>query len=121
MLPTQINIFAIMGVVEKISMEFAGAYSRMALSYTMKNYKDVPKHMHNITASFPLLISSSIDDDAKQWVLQKPKSQLGFLEIPAILDTANNSLLLCDESTRRSGNKKFLASLIQKYFSTTCC
>ncbi len=116
---TQINIFAIMGVVEKISMEFAVAYSRMTLSYAMKNHTIFPKQMHNITASFPLLISSCIDDDAKQWIQQKPKSQLGFLEIPVILDSGNNTLLLCNESTRRSGNKKFLAGLIQKYFNTT--
>ena len=116
---TQINIFAIMGVVERVGREFAEAYSRMALSYTMKNYKDFPKQMYNITASFPLLISSCIDDDVKQWIQQKPKSQLGFIEMPVILDSGNNTLLLCDESTRRSGNKKFLAALIQKYFNTT--
>jgi hypothetical protein len=116
---TQINIFAFMGVVEKVSMEFAVAYSRMTLSYAMKNHTDFPKHMNNITASFPFLISSCIDDDAKQWVQQKPKSQLGFIEMPVILDSGNNTLLLCDESTRRSGNKKFLAGLIQKYFNTT--
>ncbi len=116
---TQVNIFAFMGVVEKISMEFADAYSRMTLSYAMKNHKNFPKHMNNITASFPLIISSYIDDDAKQWIQKKPKSQLGFIEMPVILDTDNNSLLFCDESTRRSGNKKFLATLIQKYFNTT--
>ncbi len=116
---TQVNIFIFMGVVEKISMEFAVAYSRMTLSYAMKNHKYFPKQMNYITASFPLLISSCIDDDAKQWIQLKPKSQLGFHGIPVILDSGNNSLLLCHESARRSGNKKFLASLIQKYFSTT--
>ncbi len=116
---TQINIFAFMGVVEKISMEFAVAYSRMTLSYAMKNHTDFPKHMNSITASFPLIISSCIDDDAKQWIQKKPKKQLGFIEMPVILDTVNNTLLYCNESTRRSGNKKFLATLIQKYFSTT--
>ena len=40
---TQINIFAFMGVVEKVSMEFAVAYSRMTLSYAMKNHRDIPK------------------------------------------------------------------------------
>ena len=116
---TQVNIFTFIGVVEKISMEFAVAYSRMALSYAMKNHKNFPKQMNNITASFPLLISSCIDDDAKQWIQQKPKSQLGFHEMPIILDTDNKTLLFCNESTRRSGNKKFLAGLIQKYFNPT--
>jgi hypothetical protein len=116
---TQINIFAFMGVVEKISMEFAVAYSRMTLSYAMKNHTDFPKHMNNITASFPLIISSCIDDDAKRWIQQKPKSQLGFIEMPVIIDTGSDTLLFCEESTRRSGNKKFLATLIHKYFSTT--
>ena len=116
---TQINIFAMIGVVEKVSMEFAVAYSKMTLSYAMKNYKNFPKQMNSITASIPLLISSFIDDDAKQWIQQKPKSQLGFLEIPVILDSGNNTLLLCNESTRSSGNKKFLAGLIQKYFNLT--
>ena len=57
---TQVNIFMFMGVVEKISMEFAVAYSRMTLSYAMKNHNNFPKHMNNITASFPFLISSCI-------------------------------------------------------------
>ncbi|MGR3294217.1 MAG: hypothetical protein ACUZ9M_09415 [Candidatus Scalindua sp.] len=116
---TQINIFAFIGVVEKVSMEFAVAYSRMTLSYAMKHHTDFPKHMNNITASFPVLVSSRIDDDAKQWIQQKPNSQLGFIEMPVILDTDNNTLLFCNESTRRSGNKKFLAVRIQKYFNTT--
>ncbi len=116
---TQINIFAFMGVVEKVSMEFAVAYSRMTLSYAMKNHSIFPKHMNNITVSFPILLSPCIDDDAKQWIQQNPKSQLGFHERPIILDTDNNTLLLCNESSRRSGNKKFISSLIQKYFSTT--
>ncbi len=114
---TQINIFAIIGIVEKVSMEFAVAYSKMPLSYAMKNYKIFPKQMQHITVSFPLLISSCIDNDAKQWIRQRPKSQLGFVEMPVILDSGNNTLLLCKESTRRSGNKKFLAGLIQKYFN----
>ncbi len=111
---TQINIFAMIGVVEKVSMEFAVAYSKMTLSYAMKNHTIFPKQMHNITAIFPILISSCIDDDAKQWIQQKPKSQLGFHEIPVILDSGNSALLLCNKSTRNSGNKKFLAGLIQK-------
>ncbi len=116
---SQVNIFAIMSVVEKVSLEFAVAYAKMTLSYAMKSYKIFPKQMNNITASFPLLISSCIDEDAKRWILQKPKSRLGFLEMPVILDSNNNTLLLCNESTRRSGNKKFLAGLIQKYFNLT--
>ena len=116
---TQINIFVFIGVVEKVSMEFAVAYAKMSLSYAMKNHTIFPKQMYNITASVPILISSCIDDDAKQWIQQKPKSQLGFLEIPVILDSGNNALLLCNESTRNSGNKKFLAGLIQKYFNLT--
>ncbi|GAX61950.1 hypothetical protein SCALIN_C28_0152 [Candidatus Scalindua japonica] len=115
---TQVNIFAIMGIVEKISGEFVEAYSRMALSYAMKNHKLFPKQMHNITASFPLLISTYIDNDAKQWVQQQYKSQLGFHEIPVILDSGNNTLLHCDKSKLSSGIKKFLAGLIQKYFNT---
>ena len=39
---TQVNIFAFMGVVEKVSMEFAVAYSKMTLSYAMKNHKKNP-------------------------------------------------------------------------------
>jgi hypothetical protein len=74
--------------------------------------------MHCVTASFPLLISSSIDDDARQWAKQKLKKQLGFLEIPIILDSGNNTLLYCDEkSSQSSGYYKFLDGLIQKYFN----
>lgn len=116
---TQINVFAILGVAERVTKEFIDAYSRIVLSYSIKNNNEFPKHMHSITASFPLLISSIIDEDARQWIRQKPKKQFGFLEIPIILDSGTNTLLYCDEkSARSSGHYKFLAGLIQKYFNT---
>jgi hypothetical protein len=116
---TQVNIFAIMGVADRVTKEFLEAYSRITLSYSIKNNDVFPKQMHCVTASFPLLISSSIDDDARQWVKVRLKKQLGFLEIPIILDSGNNTLLYCDEkSSRSSGYYKFLDGLIQKYFNT---
>ncbi len=116
---TQVNIFVIMGIADRVTKEFIEAYSRITLSYSIKNNDVFPKQMHCVTASFPLLISSSIDDDARQWVKQKLKKQLGFLEIPIILDSGNNTLLYCDEkSSRSSGYYKFLDGLIQKYFNT---
>jgi hypothetical protein len=113
---TQVNIFAIMGVADKVTKEFVEAYSKVTQSYAMKNYKSFPKQMNSITVNFPLLISSTIEDDARQWIRRKLQSQLGFHEIPIILDTNNNNLLLCDKTYRSSGNYKFFDSLIQKYF-----
>ena len=115
---TQVNIFVIMGVADRVTKEFIEAFSKITLSYSIKNNDVFPKQMHCVTASFPLLISSSIDDDARQWVKQKLKKQLGFLEIPIILDSGNNTLLYCDEkSSQSSGYYKFLDGLIQKYFN----
>ena len=115
---TQVNIFAIMGVADRVTKEFIEAYSKITLSYSIKNNDVFPKQMHCVTASFPLLISSSIDDDARQWVKVRLKKQLGFQEIPIILDSGNNTLLYCDEkSSQSSGYYKFLDSLIQKYFN----
>jgi hypothetical protein len=113
---TQVNIFVIMGVANKVTKEFAEAYSKVTLSYAMKNYKSFPRQMNSITANFPILISSTIEDDARQWIRQRPRHQLGFLEMPIILDSTDNTLLLCDKTYRSSGNYKFLNSLIQKYF-----
>jgi hypothetical protein len=116
---TQVNIFAIMGVADRVTKEFIEAYSKITLSYSIKNNDIFPKQMHCVTASFPLLISSSIDDDARQWVKVRLKKQLGFQEIPIILDSGNNTLLYCDEkSSQSSGYYKFLDGLIQKYFNT---
>ena len=115
---TQVNIFVIMGVADRVTKEFIEAFSKITLSYSIKNNDVFPKQMHCVTASFPLLISSSIDDDARQWAKQKLKKQLGFLEIPIILDSGNNTLLYCDEkSSQSSGYYKFLDGLIQKYFN----
>jgi len=75
---TQVNIFAIMGVADRVTKEFIEAYSKITLSYSIKNNDVFPKQMHCVTASFPLLISSSIDDDARQWVKVRLKKQLGF-------------------------------------------
>ncbi len=113
---TQVNTFAIMGVAEKVTKEFVEAYSKVTLSYAMKNYKSFPKQMNSITVNFPLLISSTIEDDATQWIRRRPKHQLGFLEMPIILDTNDNTLLLCEKTYRGSGNYKFLDSFVQKYF-----
>jgi hypothetical protein len=116
---TQVNIFAIMGVADRVTKEFIEAYSKITLSYSIKNNNVFPKQMNCVTASFPLLISSSIDDDARQWVKVRLKKQLGFQEIPIILDSGNNTLLYCDEkSSQSSGYYKFLDGLIQKYFNT---
>ncbi|MGR3303560.1 MAG: hypothetical protein ACUZ8I_13795 [Candidatus Scalindua sp.] len=116
---TQVNIFVIMGVADRVTKEFIEAYSRITLSYSIKNNEVFPKQMRCVTASFPLLISSSIDDDARQWVKVRLKKQLGYLEIPIILDSGNNTLLYHDEkSSRSSGYYKFLDGLIQKYFNT---
>lgn len=115
---TQVNIFVIMGVADRVTKEFIEAYSRITLSYSIKNNDVFPKQMHCVTASFPLLISSSIDDDARQWVKVRLKKQLGFQEIPIILDSGNNTLLYCDEkASQSSGYYKFLDGLIQKYFN----
>ncbi len=116
---TQVNIFVIMGVADRVTKEFIEAFSKITLSYSIKNNDVFPKQMHCVTASFPLLISSSIDDDARQWVKVRLKKQLGFLKIPIILDSGNNTLLYCNEkSSRSSGYYKFLDGLIQKYFNT---
>ena len=116
---TQVNIFVIMGVADRVTKEFIEAFSRITLSYSIKNNDVFPKQMHCVTVSFPLLISSSLDDDARQWVKVRLKKQLGFMEIPIILDSNNNTLLYCDEkSSRSSGYNKFLDGLIQKYFNT---
>ena len=116
---TQVNIFVIMGVADRVTKEFIEAYSKITLSYSIKNNDVFPKQMHCVTASFPLLISSSIDDDARQWVKVRLKKQLGFQEIPIILDSGNNTILYCDEkSSQSSGYYKFLDGLIQKYFNT---
>ena len=115
---TQVNIFVIMGVADRVTKEFIEAFSKITLSYSIKNNDVFPKQMHCVTASFPLLISSSIDDDARQWVKVRLKKQLGFQEIPIILDSGNNTLLYCDEkSSQSSGYYKFLDGLIQKYFN----
>jgi hypothetical protein len=116
---TQVNIFAIMGVADRVTKEFIEAYSKITLSYSIKNNDVFPKQMHCVTVCFPLLISPSIDDDARQWVNVRLKKQLGFLEIPIILDSSNNTLLYCDEKpSQSSGYYKFLDGLIQKYFNT---
>lgn len=113
---TQVNIFAIMGVADRVTQAFVEAYSKVTLSYAMKNYKSFPKQMNSLTANFPLLISSVVEDDARRWIQQKPKHQLGFIAMPIIIDSSDNTLLLCDKTYRCSGNYKFLDSLIQKYF-----
>ncbi len=115
---TQVNIFAVIGVADRITKEFIEAYSRITLSYSIKNNKIFPKQMYCVTASFPLLISPVVDGDAGKWVKQAFEKQLGFLEIPIILDTGNNTLLYCSKkSSWRSGYYKFLNGLIHRYFS----
>ncbi len=115
----QMNIFAIMGIADRVSKEIIHSFSKTALEYAKNTNTGFSRSMHSIVVSFSLLISSSIDDDARQWVQKKPGKHFRLFEIPIILDSRNNTLLFYSKTAGRSSSYyKFFQNFIQKYFNT---
>lgn len=114
---TQLNIFVIMGVSEHISKDVIENFSKISLDYTIKKKKGLPRGLQAGVASFALLVSSNIDEDAKRWVQQKPKKHFAAFEVPVIFDEKSNKLYYCDK-TPLWGRiyYKFFRKFIEKYF-----
>jgi hypothetical protein len=106
-----------MGMSDKVSKETISTFSKSALDYVKRNKKELPKTMKSVLFCFSLLISPVIEDEARQWVLQKPPNHFRLFEMPLLLDSHNNTLFSYRKTVgRQSSHYRFLQELVQKYF-----
>lgn len=73
---TQVNFFAIMGVSKNITKEIIENYSQNCFDYAIKNHRGLPRGFQAGPASFALLVSSNVDEDAKKFVQEIQKKTL---------------------------------------------
>ena len=126
----QMNIFAIMGDANNISKDVIENFSKISLDYTLKvlDYLEVKlfvplvgetrtRIMEAAVGSFALLVSSNIDEDAKQWVQQRPKKHFAAFEIPVIFDLKKNEIYHYKKTPIWGAiHYRFFRNFIKKYF-----
>ncbi|MDR4497097.1 MAG: hypothetical protein MRK02_04110 [Candidatus Scalindua sp.] len=111
------NVFVIMGTAERVSRDTVHTFSEMALDYARKNRKEFHRTVKSVAACYPLLISPSIEDEARKWVLQKPCNHFRLFGFPVLLDSLNNSLFFYRKTVgREPTHYRFLQDFVQKYF-----
>jgi len=89
--PTKMNFFVAIGVVDHISKEMIESFSEISLSYAIRTEKG-PRGLNSAVASFAVLVSSNVDEDAALWAQQGPKTHFAAIEMPVISDRKTNKL-----------------------------
>ena len=113
----QMNVFVIMGSIECVSRDTVHTFTEMALDYARKRRKEFSRTVKSVTACYSILISPSIEDEARKWVLQKPCNHFRLFELPVLLDSLNNSLFYYRKTVgREPTHYRFLQDFVQKYF-----
>ena len=106
---TQVEFFVIIGVSTNITKETIENYSKNCLDYAIKNHKGLPRGFQSGVASFALLISSNVDEDAKKFVQEVQKNHFAAFEKPVIFDLKENKVYYYDK-------KQFIGSIYYKDF-----
>ena len=85
-LATQLNIFVYIGSTDRTSKDIIETFSKNSLKYTIDSYTGLPRGVQSSVVSFSLLASTTIDEEAKQWVKKPPKKHFAAFEVPIIFD-----------------------------------
>lgn len=114
---TQMNIFVIMGSSNNISKDVIENFSKHAIDYAIKNNQGLPLGFLSCVTSFALLVSSSIDEDAKKFVQESSKKHFAAFEMPVLFNLKSKELLYY-RSTPLWGSiyYKFFRDFIEKFF-----
>jgi len=114
---TQMNIFVIMGGSNNISKDVIENFSKHAIDYAIKNNQGLPLGFLSCVTSFALLVSSSIDEDAKKFVQESSKKYFAAFEMPVLFNLKSKELLYY-RNTPLWGSiyYKFFRDFIEKFF-----
>jgi len=114
---TQMNIFVIMGGSDNISRDVIENFSKHAIDYAIKNNQGLPLGFLSCVTSFALLVSSSIDADAKQFVQESSKKHFAAFEMPVLFNVKSKELVYYkDTPLWGSIYYKFFRDFIEKFF-----
>jgi hypothetical protein len=89
---TQLNIFIVVGVADRVEENTINSFSKSAIEFALQHYGGPRRGMQTGVVCFALLITPSIDEKAKLWVMQRPRKHFAAFEMPCLLDTSTNNL-----------------------------
>lgn len=116
-LAVQMNFFAIMGFCESITEEIIENFSKNCLEYAIKNNKGLPRGLQSGVVSFPLLVSSDVDENSKEFAQTRPKKHFAAMEMPVIFDLKENELYYYDKTPIWGGlYAQTFRNFIETYF-----
>ena len=114
---TQMNIFVIMGGLDNISRDVIENFSKHAIDYAIKNNHGLPLGFLSCVTSFAFLVSSGIDEDAKQFVQGSYKKHFAAFEMPVLFNLKSQELFYYkDTPLWGSIYYKFFRDFIEKFF-----
>ena len=114
---SQLNIFAILSTQENITKEIIETFSKLSRDYAINNKNANSGNNHSNVVSFSLLTSFNIDDEAIDWVQNRPDKYFPAFEMPVISDLKNNELYYYDQTPAWGGlYYRFLRDFIKNHF-----
>jgi hypothetical protein len=97
-LANDVNVFAVVGGSDKISKEIIEDYSKRSMAYALEQNEGLPSEVQSGVVSFALLTSFEIDDEAREWVEDRPDQNFTPFEMPIITDLKKNEVYYYDKT-----------------------
>jgi hypothetical protein len=112
-----LNIFSIIGASEKITQENIEMYSKISRNFAQEQYKGLSTEAQTGIVSFALLASFDIEEDAIDWVQNRPDKYFPAFEMPVISDLKNNELYYYEKVPQWGGlYYRFLREFVKDHF-----
>jgi hypothetical protein len=112
-----LNIFSIIGASKNISLEDIVKFSKMSRDYAQEQYKGLSEEAQTGVVSFALLASFNIDEEAIEWVQNRPDKYFPAFEMPVISDLKNNELYFYENVPHWGGlYYRFLREFVKDHF-----
>jgi hypothetical protein len=112
-----LNIFSIIGASKNISLEDIEKFSKLSREYAKEQYKGLSSEAQTGIISFALLASFNIEEEAIDWVQNRPDKYFPAFEMPVISDLKNNELYFYENIPRWGGlYYRFLREFVKDHF-----
>lgn len=86
---TRLHVFVFVAPVEQaVGVELAQSFTKAGVEYAKSNKKGLPIGMQTGVAAIPILVSSTIDQEARSWAAQRPPRDFGAVTTPVLVNSA---------------------------------
>jgi len=89
-LATKLKMYSFVAYQSHISKESIATYSDSCTKYALNAYQGLPRGFQNGVGSINVLASESIDAEAIEYAMARPKKLFAAFEMPVIYDLAND-------------------------------